>query len=51
MTIEEKRHFRYKEISLKEIQISGIIFTEFTSFLESNGATEVFNAEKHLATL
>lgn len=45
------KHFKFREISVKEIELSGINILEFNSFLESYGAKEVFNYEQQLENL
>lgn len=45
------RQFKFREILAKEIELSGINITEFNSFLENNGAKEVFNYELQLENL
>jgi hypothetical protein len=45
------RHFKFREILSKEIELSGISVIEFNSFLEDHGATEVFNSGQQLINL
>ena len=47
----KNKHFRFREILSKEIQLSGINIVEFNNFLENYGAKEVFNYEKQLENL
>jgi len=47
----KNKHMKFREISLKEIQISGISFLEFNNFLIDNGAKEVFNYNMQLENL
>jgi len=47
----KNRQVKFKEISTKEIQLSGINVLEFNSFLENHGAKEVFNYEQQLENL
>ena len=47
----KNRQFKFREISAKEIELSGISVLEFNSFLENHGAKEVFNYCKQLENL
>lgn len=47
----KNKHMKFREMSLKEIQISGISFLEFNNFLIDNGAKEVFNYNMQLENL
>ena len=47
----KNRQSKFKEISLREIEMSGVNCIEFNSFLETHGAKEVFNYEKQLENL
>jgi len=47
----KNRQFKFREIQSKEIQLSGINMLEFNSFLENNGAKEVFNYGQQLENL
>ena len=47
----KNRHFKFREISAREIELSGVNVIEFNSFLEEHGAREVFNCEKQLENL
>ncbi len=47
----KNRHFKFREISAREIELSGINVIEFNSFLENHGAVEVFNCTKQLENL
>ena len=47
----KNRQLKFREISAKEIQFSGINMLEFNSFLENYGAKEVFNYDHQLENL
>jgi hypothetical protein len=47
----KNKHFKFRKIEAREIEISGINVVEFNSFLENYGAKEVFNYEKQLENL
>jgi hypothetical protein len=47
----KNRHMRFREISLKEIELSGITLLEFNSFLITYGAKENYNSEEILENL
>ena len=47
----KNRHFKFLEISVREIKLSGINIIEFNSFLENHGAKEVFDYGKQLENL
>ena len=47
----KNRHFKFREITAKEITLSGINMLEFNAFLENYGATEVFNYGQQLENL
>ncbi len=47
----KNRQFKFREILVKEIELSGINVIEFNSFLENYGAREVFNYEQQLENL
>ena len=47
----KNRQYRFKEITAKEIELSGINVLEFTSFLENYGAKEVFDCAQQLENL
>ena len=47
----KNRQFKFREILVKEIELSGINILEFNNFLEDYGAKEVFNYEKQLENL
>ena len=47
----KNKQFKFKEITVKEIELSGINVLEFNSFLENNGAKEVFNYGQQLENL
>jgi hypothetical protein len=47
----KNRQTKFRQISAREIELSGISVIEFNSFLESYGAKEVFNYEKQLENL
>ena len=49
MSLSENLKFR--EISAREIELSGINVMEFNSFLENYGAVEVFDCAKQLENL
>ena len=47
----KNRQTKFRQISAREIELSGISVIEFNSFLENYGAKEVFNYEKQLENL
>ena len=47
----KNRQIRFREMSAKEIELSGINVIEFNQFLEDNGAIEIYNYEKQLQNL
>ena len=50
MRIKNKQ-LKYREMTAREIQLSGINVLEFSSFLENYGATEVLNYAQQLENL
>ena len=47
----KNRQIKFRKISAKEIELSGINMLEFNNFLEDNGAKEVFNYGQQLENL
>jgi hypothetical protein len=47
----KNRQFKFRELLAKEIELSGITILEFNTFLEDNGAIEVFNCDQQLENL
>ena len=47
----KNRQSKFKEISSREIEMSGVTCIEFNSFLETHGAKEVFNYGQQLENL
>ena len=47
----KSKHVKFREISAREIELSGINVTEFNDFLERHGAHEVFNYGEQLENL
>lgn len=47
----KNRQFKFRKITAREIEISGINLLEFNAFLEKHGAIEVFNYEQQLENL
>ena len=47
----KNKQFKFRNISVREIELSGINVGEFYNFLEKYGAKEVFNYEQQLENL
>jgi hypothetical protein len=45
------RQIKFRELSSREIELSGVTILEINSFLENHGATEVFNYGQQLENL